>query len=589
MLDAAGDKATPPLAPLHGGLAGWLNAYGEWILRQTYPLFERFAPGFGPLPREAYRQFMKYVAEHDLGAPEAPDYVKLIREAYLVPMQLMQRKGPDYIISAKLEGNELVRLLAPILEHHPSPARVYQHLGAPVYGLVHDQIHLLLLVLLIQGEIDIVKGEQSYREVYETLPNPLQYDRILPGQALSLNQLRELQTFCEGFRIPVPRQWSVLAQKRAVEQLRRYGSRQRDQLSEFVTRLKASGEAGDVVTRVEALISKWLALEKGDHEIQAFQHFEVAAGSAQRFVFEANEIASLPQRFERLLREAQRYRHLFGDPRLAGCADPDIATRLEALQPAPPLSEPEELDGWLERARALYQRYQDWYRERHEQWRDAAGRHPVWAYRVPAVARSKHVMTAGLAGEVEALAAEAKARRCTGLTPLEFQPVCRCGFDGVDGPLSETLRRFEDASRRLEQEVALFFQQDKVKARVREWVDQGVELSTPTLSYLEGKSKYPEVDSVTLFDQHLSGLELVQPVEAGALLDVLGERVWEKGALMQALERFFERVGPRIAVRREEPAPRKDLVAWCYAQALAHGQRAPAGVFAGGAGPRRRA
>ncbi len=575
VLDAAGDKITPPLAPLHGGLAGWLNSYGEWILRQTYPLFERFAPGFGPLPREAYRQFMRHVAEHDLGAPEAPDYVKLIREAYLVPMQLMQRKGTEYVVSPKLEGNELVRLLAPILEHHPSPARVYQHLGSPVYGLVPDQVHLLLLVLLIQGEIDIVKGEQSYREVYETLPNPLQYDRILPGQALSLNQLRELQAFCEGFRIPVPRQWSVLTQKRAVEQLRRYGSRQRDQLSEFATRLKASGEAGDVTARVEALISKWLALEKGEHEIQAFQHFEVAAGSARRFVVEANEIASLPQRFERLLREAQRYRHLFGDSRLAGCASPDIATRLEALQPAPPLSEPEELDRWLERARALYQHYQDWYRTRHEQWRDAAGRHPVWTYRVPAIARSRHVMTAGLVQEVETLAAEAKALRCAGLTPLEFQPVCRCGFDGVDGPLSGTLRRFEDASRRLEQEVALFFQQDKVKARVREWVDQGVELSTPTLSYLEGKSRYPEVDSVALFDQHLSGLELVKPVEAAELLDVLGERVWEKGALMQALERFFERAGPRISLRRREPAPRKDLVAWCYAQALAHGQPLP--------------
>ena len=32
-------------------------------------MFERFAPGFGPLPREAYRQFMKHVSEHDLGSP----------------------------------------------------------------------------------------------------------------------------------------------------------------------------------------------------------------------------------------------------------------------------------------------------------------------------------------------------------------------------------------------------------------------------------------------------------------------------------------------------------------------------------------
>src|SRR5207247_5820962 len=122
---------------------------------------------------------------------------------------------------------------------------------------------------------------------------------------------------CEGFRIPVPRQWSVLAQKRAVEQLRKYGRGQRDQMSGFVTKLKDYGEAGDVVSQVETLISKWLALEKGDHELQGFQHFELAIGSARRFVGEANDLASLPQRFERLLREKQRLRHLFSDRAIA--------------------------------------------------------------------------------------------------------------------------------------------------------------------------------------------------------------------------------------------------------------------------------
>ena len=118
-------------------------------------------------------------------------------------MQLMQRNGPDYIVSAEARGRtswcgcssrSSSITLRPRGSTSTSPR--------PVYGLVPDQVHLLLLVLLIQGEIDIVKGEQSYREVYETLPNPLQYDRILPGQALSLNQLRELQTLLR--RIPHP-------------------------------------------------------------------------------------------------------------------------------------------------------------------------------------------------------------------------------------------------------------------------------------------------------------------------------------------------------------------------------------------------
>jgi hypothetical protein len=583
VIDAMGMKVASPIHSTHGGYTGWLNTYGEWLLRQTYPLFERFAPASGPLPKEAYRQFMKFVSEpptaqHDLGVQDAPDFVKLIREAYLVPMGLMQRKGSEYVMSPKLDNNELVRLLSPILEHHPSPARVYEHLSAPVYGLVPDQIHLLLLVLLIQGELDIVKGERSYRETYDTLINPLQYDRILPGHALNLNQLRNLQALCEGFKIAVPRHWSVLAQKRAVEQLRKHGRNQRDALSGFVTKLRDYGEAAETVSQVEMLISKWLALEKGDHELQGFQHFELAIGSTHRFIGEANEMASLPQRFERLLRETQRFRHLFGDPAIARSADPDIATRLEAMPPLPPLSQPEALEAWLDGAQGFYQEYQKWYRERHDHWRNDAERHPIWTYRIPEIARSRHLMVNGFVRDLEMLAAQAKMQRCSGLTSLEFQPVCRCGFDGSGSPLSATLQRFEIASQRLETDIGLFFQQDRVKSRVREWVKQGIEVNTPTLSYLEGKGNYPVVENLSLFEQHLSGLELVKPVHAEALLDFLGDRVWEKPALMQALEQFFDRAGPRISFQnpsRENGPPKRDLLAWCYEQALRHGHALP--------------
>ena len=336
-----GEQAAPPLHAPRGGLGEWLNAYGEWVLRRTYPLFERFAPGSGPLPKEAYREFMRFASEHDLGAGDAPEFVKLIREAYLVPMGLMRRKGSEYIINPKLDSNELVRLLTPILDHHPSPARVYEHLSAPVYGLVPDQIHLLLLALLVQGEVDIVKGTRSYRETYLTLVNPLQYDRILPGHGLNLNQLRNLETLCEGFRIPAPKQWSVLAQKRSVEKLRKYGRVQRDQMSGFVTKLKDYGEAGELVSQVESLISRWLALEKGGHELQGFQHFERAIGSAHRFAAEANELASLPERFDKLLRETQRLGHVSRQP---------TGLPLELAFGIFPLTEPfHHRDGWKRR------------------------------------------------------------------------------------------------------------------------------------------------------------------------------------------------------------------------------------------------
>jgi hypothetical protein len=332
------------------------------------------------------------------------------------------------------------------------------------------------------------------------------------------------------------------------------------------------------VSQAETLISKWLALEKGDHELQGFQHFELAIGSAHGFVGETNEMASLPQRFERLLRETQRLRHIFSDPAIVRSADPDIATRLEAMKPVPPLSQSEAVEAWLEGALALYHTYQRWYRDRHERWCSDASCHKIWSYQAAEIARSRHLMVDALVREVELLITRAKTQRCSGLTSLEFQAICRCGFDGSDSPLSETLRRFEAATQRLDAEISLFFQQDHVKSKVREWVKQGIEVSTPTLSYLEGKSSYPHVENLSLFDQHLSGLELVKPVHTETLLDLLGDRVWERPALMRALEQFFDRAGSRISFRRpsrEDQPSKRDLLAWCYQRALADGHPLP--------------
>ena len=159
---------------------------------------------------------------------------------------------------------------------------------------------------------------------------------------------------------------------------------------------------------------------------------------------------------------------------------------------------------------------------------------------------------------LESAVSEARAARCSGLAPLDFQPVCRCGFDGSNNPLQPVLSRFEEPSGSLERDLTLFFQQDPVKAKVKDWVDQGLEMNTRTLSYLEGKAEYPEVENLALFDQHFSGLDLVHPVEARPLMDLLNQRVWEKPALIRALDQFLDRYGPRISFRFEEtPAARR--------------------------------
>jgi hypothetical protein len=580
-VDPRDSSIVAPIHAIQGSHTGWLNSYGEWILRQTYPLFEQFAPGHGPLPKEAYRQFMKFASEHDLGIEEAPEYVKLIREAYLVPMSLMQRRGSEYVTNQKLDNHDLVRLLAPLLDHQPTPERVYQHLSAPVYGLVPDQIHLLLIMLLIQGEIDIVKGDSSYREAYETLIYPLQYDRILPGRALTLNQLQDLQTLCEGLRIPVPRQWSVLAQKRAIDQLRKLGVKYRDQLGSFATALKSQGEAADLVEQAERVISQLLALEKGEHELQGFQHFLFAIGSPRHFASELNELLSMPARFERLLRETRRYRHLFGYPAVSNCVNEKIAARIGSLGEPPPLAEPEALDNWLREAQRVYQDYRDWYQAGHETLWKNLNAHRIWNYRIPGLARSRHFAGSASIREIEDAISAARAARCQGLGSLDFQPMCRCGFDGSNNPLQPALSRFEEASGSLDKELAFFFQQDEVKAKVKEWTEQRLELNDRTLAYLEGKAGYPEVENMALFDQHLAGVELVHTVEAGPLLELLSRRVWEKGALIKALEQHLDRFGPRISFRVEpETPPREGLAAWCCEQALTHACPLPRGLSA---------
>ncbi|MGH8476875.1 MAG: DUF6079 family protein, partial [Methylococcales bacterium] len=66
----------------------WLENLVLLMLRRTYPAFERFAPANGPLPREAWPRFMRFALHEDIGKADADDYVRLIREAYLVPMGL---------------------------------------------------------------------------------------------------------------------------------------------------------------------------------------------------------------------------------------------------------------------------------------------------------------------------------------------------------------------------------------------------------------------------------------------------------------------------------------------------------------------
>lgn len=578
LLDPTGQTLALPREGATGNTREWVSRLGVWILRRTYPQFEAYAPSHGPLPREAYRELMNFALNKDLEAEEAPEYVKLIREAYLVPMKLMVRRGRSYGFSPKLDQHELVLLLRPLIDHQPSPQRIYKHLAEPVYGLVDDQVHLLLLVLMIQGEIEILKGRSSYRDLYETLPTPRQYDRIVRGRALSLERLKDLQILCEAFKIPMSPRANVLAQRRSARLLKTLGQKRRDRLSMFLARLREFGDTGDLAEKLERHIQAWGALEKGENEVQGVQLFLFEIGSPRRFLQTDRELSALPQKVEGLIAETRRLRHLFGSPVFSDPANGRFGPAVEHLEEPPGLGEPDALEAWIETAKTLYRDYQVWYRNTHDAWWRELKANDVWRYASPAIAKSRHLGLSDQRTELEALKNRAGQQICRNLSNLDFQPQCLCGFDGKSTAVEETVLRLEGLREEIETELMRFFQSEKVRERVRQWHDQGLETHERSLSYLEEEAPFPEISNINLFDQHLAGLDLIQEADLAKVTDLLCERVWEKPRLVESFRVLLNRYGPRLVFRKPEPSQRTSLLPWCLEQSLRTGKPLPRGL-----------
>jgi len=208
---------------------------------------------------------------------------------------------------------------------------------------------------------------------------------------------------------------------------------------------------------------------------------------------------------------------------------------------------PGELESWLEKAPASLYR-STWTGTRTTPRVLAATRRstPLWSYVVPGQWTGPATLAlAPQVRELESLQAKARSQKCADVAPLDFQPMCR---SASTGPMLRSTRlsaQFEALSDRLEKDLALFFQQARVKSKVREWTDLKLELNTQTLSYLEGKAEVPHgrerrATSNSIFPAS----DLSRSVPANALLDLIGERTWEKSALLKELGQFLDRVGP---------------------------------------------
>jgi len=558
-------------------LVDWLQNLALRVLRRSYPGFERYAPAHGPLPKEAWLRFMRFAAREDIGAEEADDYVKLIREGYLVPMGLMRRKGRAYVTASNLERHELVRLITPLLEHSPTPKTVHESLAQPIYGLVSDQINLLLAFLLLQGEIDILKERKSYRETFETLPNPLLYDRIIPAHALNAEQLNALESLCQGLQIRAPAHWSVLTQRRCASQRAEALRAHAERLQPLQKQLQALEQGRRLAERLAAHIERCGALDKGAHALQGLEQFLYEIGSVSGFLDQAREYEALPQRLQQLLGETQRYLHLFRHPAVGRAAQ--RAGEFEPGEP-PGLDEPQDLQHWLRQAERAYRSYKDDYRQRHERWWRGLREHPPWQWHAPELAASRHLGIAELLGELEQCRREATRLSCSALVDLDYQPQCSCGFDGDTAPIAAQLQRFEHLRASIETQLRLFFQQDTVKTRLRDWQREGIEPNSGTLSYLEGQDPYPEVRDVASLDRYLSGLELTAELDLTPLVELLRKRVWERKSLLAAIEQELARQGDKRlrftgGVGQGIPPA---LSEWCAQQCLRYGMPLPPGL-----------
>ncbi|MDI7268047.1 MAG: hypothetical protein QME96_08640, partial [Myxococcota bacterium] len=495
-------------------------------------------------------------------------WVGVIREAYLVPMGLLQRSGREYVVPARLERNELVRLVAPLIEHAAPVDAVYEHLAQPVYGLVPDQIHLLLIMLLVVGEIDILKGDRSYRHEYETLPTPRQYDRIAPGRSLGAQRLRALERLAEVLRVAVPQHWTVQAQRRTA-------ARVRETLRGFAERLRPLrarlGAGSDAAERLDRFLAGCAALDASADELTAFDRFLDEVDSVSGFIARLDELLEMPERLDRRAAELRRFAHLLGQPG----AEP-----LAADMGAPPGPDAgPAADAWLQRARSAHETYKVEHQGRHDRYWAGIGEWPGWGWEPPGVASSRH---AAIGDELRALrgARERATRgRCRALSNLDFQIRCACGFDGERAPVAEAIAAFDAARARLEEGLREFFAREEVRVRVRSWVAQAVERSAGTAAYVAGETPWPDVADVRAFDEHLSGLEIVRREPVDRVVALLTERTWEAEALARALAAFLRDLGAD-RIRFEAPAPREadEVAVWCLEQALRNGVPLPPGL-----------
>jgi hypothetical protein len=538
------------------------------LLKKRYPSFERFAPSYGPLPTETRLSFLQQGLAQGLFSLEAGDATQLVQEAYLAPMGLVKRAGRNFVLPRSLDRHELVGILVKMLEHEPEPDIIYHHFAEPVYGLVADQVHCLLYLLLIQGEIDIVKGKHSMRDHYETLLDPRQYDRVVIANALGEQEIAALHALLDGLGLKVPGQNTVSAQREALDQLQAFATDNRRQLDNLAVRLPDSEQA--FKQRLTSLAAQWRVLDQGDTIFQGWQQFLFEVESVKAFSDEINRLSGLPEQINHLLSELGRYQHIQTQFEQRDAS-------LPGFEQPPSLEDPDAFKSWLRKTESRYHAWCEQYISEHDAWWARQEIECLLEWQPRRISASRHLGLAHDLANCEQTKKRLATRRCRHIDNLNYQPFCHCGFDGGRAPVDEDMAKLEQLKKSIEQQTKHFFQQKKVRQRVAQWQQEGIECNQATQDYVANKSASPEIQDLDLFDSYLDGVEVTQAIDADELLDYIGHKQWAPEKLGQAMQEWAHGFNQYASVRIEQRETSSDvaLLQWITQQVLATGARLP--------------
>ncbi|MCB1051734.1 MAG: hypothetical protein KDC71_14140, partial [Acidobacteria bacterium] len=543
----------------------WLDPFLTRILELTYPRFSKHAPCAGPIPKSTWKTFVQQAMQGSLESTQVPEEVQWVREAYLLPAGLMRRKGAEYPFHPQLDQHPWVQAIQSLLDLEPEPERIYTYLQEPTWGLVEDQIHLLLVCLVVLGEIDLKRGNQGFRESYEALPFPRQYKKVLKGTGLLPHQTRELEYLCQGLGLKTPPTWTILAQNRITSKLAEKAKEGLDRLTPIFLALKDDDSFAELAQGLKKTMSRWQILTQSDSDRQALLHFLSQIQNADTFLRENQRLLEATGQLHTIQQTRKKFEHLLAFP---GFHDAYRNLFPESVLLDLPQTQPniKQLQGELESLQNEYALYTQTYAAAHQRYWQELEKSPILAWRPPQVAQSKWVQCQAERAQFQALLAEWQKRRCMGLPNLNFQPICHCGFDGVESPVADLLIELSSARKAIESKLEGFFTQSEVRQKVAELFQNQWIQEKPDLDYLEGRKTIPSLDQVDRLDQGLQGAAVVQSVESGFWQTFEGQ-IWTPDAFLQAVRVRVENLGNRFQFQSH---PEKNAFnAWIVKTALA--------------------